>query len=85
MSKLLQAQTEMLSAQAQAVAVQGLPALAKFTGENLEAEDEGFDHWLEMFEERAHLAGWTEEHKLYQLKMHLKSTALQVFRMLPDE
>ena len=85
MSKLLQAQTEMLSAQAQAVAVQGLPALSKFSGENLETEEESFDRWLEMFEERAHLAGWTEEHKLYQLKIHLEHTALQIFRMLSDE
>lgn len=71
MSKLLQAQTDMLSAQAQAVAVQGLPSMKKFSGENLDSEEDGFDKWLEIFEERAHLAGWSEEHKLYQLKMHL--------------
>ena len=84
MNRLLLAQTEMLSAQVQAVAVQGLPALTKFSRENLESEDEGFERWLETFQERAHLAGWTEEHKLYQLKMHFERTALQVFRMLPD-
>ena len=83
MSKLLQAQTEMLSAQAQAVAVQGLPSLAKFSGENLDAEEDGFEKWLEAFEERAHLAGWSQAHQLYQLKVHLERTALQVFRMMP--
>ena len=87
MSKLLQAQTEMLTAQAQAVAVQGLPPIAKFSGENLDSDhdEDGFDKWLEAFEERAHLAGWSQEHKLYQLKIHLEHTALQVFRMLPGE
>ena len=85
MSKLLQAQTEMLSAQTQAVAIQGLPALPKFSGENLEQDDETFERWLESFEDRAHLAGWAEEHKLYQRKMHLRGTALQVVRMMPKE
>ena len=79
MSKLLQAQTQMLCAQAQAVAVQGLPALKKFSGENLESEDEGFDRWLELFQEKAHFEGWTEEHKLYQLKMHFRVMLFKFF------
>ena len=33
----------MLCAQAQAVVVQGLPAMKKFSGENLESEDEGLN------------------------------------------
>jgi len=85
MSKFLQAQMQMLWAQAQAVVVQGLPALKKFSGENLESEDEGFDRWIELFQERAHLAGWTEEHKLYQLKMHFEGNALQILRMVPSD
>ena len=36
-SKLLQAQTDMLSAQAQ---VQGLPSIPKFSGENMDPEDD---------------------------------------------
>jgi len=66
MSKLLQAQTDMLSAQAQAVAVQGLPSMAKFSGENMDPEEDGFERWLETFEERARLAGWSPQHKFYQ-------------------
>ena len=64
---------------------QGLPALKKFSGENLESEDEGFDRLLELFQEMAHLAGWTEEHKLYQLKMHFEGNALQILCIFPDE
>ena len=75
----------MLSVQAQAVAVQILPLLKKFSGENTEFEEDSFDRWLEFFEERANMARWSEEHKLYQLKVHLERTVLQVFQMLPDE
>ena len=64
--------------------MQGLPSLNKFSGENVDSEEDGFDKWLEVLEERAYLAGWSEEHKLYQLKMHLERTALQIFRMMPE-
>ncbi len=82
---LIEAQTDMLSAQAQAVAVQGLPSLKRFSGENVDSEDDSFDKWLEVFEERALLAVWAAQHKLYQLKMHLERTALQIFRMMPED
>ena len=48
-NKLLQAQTEMLCAQAQAVVVQGLPAISMFSGESKDPEEDGFDRWLEAF------------------------------------
>ena len=38
-----------------------------------------------MFEERAGLAGWSKDQRLYQLKVHLQCTALQVFRILPEQ
>ena len=38
-----------------------------------------------MFEERAGLAGWSKDQRLYQLKVHLQCTALQVFRMMPEQ
>ena len=79
MSKFLQAQTNMLLAQAQAVAIQGLPPMKKFSGEFSDHEEDGFDKWCEVFEERTHLAGWTEE-----LKVHFEHTALQVFNMIPE-
>ena len=38
-----------------------------------------------MFEERAGLAGWSKDQRLYQLKVHLQHTALQVFHMMPEQ
>ena len=87
MAKLLQAQTEMLSAQAHAVALQSLPALPHFAGQDVDSttDEDSFDRWLEQFKERGRLAGWTSEQQLCQLKAHLEKTALQVFRMLTPE
>ena len=48
-------------------------------------EDDSFERWIESFEERATLAGWPKDQRLYQLKVHLERTALQVFRMLPEQ
>ena len=56
-----------------------------FTGENIKTEDEGFDKWFELFEERAQFAGWKPEQKLYQLKVHLDKTAQQIVKMMPDD
>ena len=80
-TQLLQAQTQAMAAQARAAAAQNLPTLHPFTGEEDLNDDDVFERWLERFEERAKLTGWTEEQKLYQLKSHL---ALQVFWMLPN-
>ena len=87
MTKLLQAQTEMISAQAHAVAIQSLPALPHFAGQDVDSttDEDSFDRWLEQFEERSRIAGWTSEQQLCQLKAHLEKTALQVFRMLTTE
>ena len=87
MAKLLHAQTEMISAHAYAVALQSLLPLPHFTGQDVDSatDEDSFDKWLEQFEERGRLAGWTDEQQLCQLKAHLESTALQVFRMLTSE
>ena len=85
MTKLLQAQTQAMAAQALATAVHHLPPLPLYTGEKEQAEDEGFDRWLERFEERSALAGWTLEQKLHQLKLLLDKTAREVFRSLPED
>ena len=84
MTKLLQAQTEMISAQTHAVAIQSLPPLPYFTGQDV-TDEESFDRWLEQFEETGRLAGWTSEQQLCQLKAHLEKTVLQVFCMLTTE
>ena len=83
-SRLLEAQTQMMAAQANAMAAQSFPPMPRFTAENIQSDDDNFDRWIEQFEERAKLAGWTEEQRVYQLKAHLEKTALQAFRMLPE-
>ena len=85
MAKLLQAQTQMLAAQAQAVTAQGFPPLKRFAGEHVSTDDENFERWLEQLEERVRIASWSKDQQLYQLKMHLEGTALQVFRMLAEK
>jgi len=83
-TRLLKAQTDVIAAQAKAVAVQNLPSLKCYTGEGGDATNDGFDRWLERFRERAKFANWSAEEQLYQLKLHLDKTALDVFRMMPD-
>lgn len=73
-----------MTAQAKAAALQTLPALSCFTGEGVDISDDGFDKWLEKFQERAKFAGWTENDQLYHFKLLLEKTALETFRMLPD-
>ena len=80
MACLLQAQTNAIAAQAKAVAVQNLPPLPCYTGENSDVVDDGYDKWVQRFRERARFASWSVEDQLYQLKLHLD----KVFRMLPD-
>ena len=57
MAKLLQAQTEIISAQAHAVALQSLPALPHFTVQYVDSttDEDSFDRWLEQFEERGRM------------------------------
>ena len=84
MARLLQAQTEVMTAQAKAATLQTLPALSSFTGEGDDISDDGFDKWLEKFQERAKFAGWDGSDQLYHFKLLLDKTALDTFRMLPD-
>ena len=74
-----------MQAMTKAASVQSLPPLDRFTGEGSQADDDSIDRWLERFDERAHLAEWSDEVKLYQLKVHLDKTALHVFRMFPTD
>ena len=85
MTKFMQAQTDMMAAQTRAMAAQNLPPLIQFSGEGSLVGDESFDRWLEHFEELAAVAGWSEEHKKYWLKMHLSKTAFQTYCMLSKE
>ena len=83
-TRLIQAQTEAMTAQAKAVALHHLPTLPCFTGEGTETQEGGFERWIERFRERAQFTGWSPEEQLYQLKSHLNKTAQEVFRMLPN-
>ena len=84
MTRLLEAHTEAIAAQTQATAAQHLPPLKAFTGEGKQMEEDGFERWIEQFEERAKVAGWSTEQKLHQIKLLLEKTALRVLRALPD-
>ena len=46
MAKLMQAQTEAMAAQARAVAVQHLPCLPMYSGEDRQITDDGFERWV---------------------------------------
>ncbi len=59
--KFVQAQTKMMQAQTKAMAVQSFPPLPMFTGKDIDSDEKRFDKWLERFEERVSLAGWTNE------------------------
>ena len=80
---LLKAQTDVMATQAKAAALQNLPHLPKYTGEDGDTANGGFDRWIESFRESAKFADWSASDQLYQLKLHLDKTALDVFRMLP--
>ena len=62
-----------------------MPPLNPFTGEGKITEEDSFEWWLEHFEERAGLAGWSEAQKLHQLKLLLEKTALNAFRVFAKE
>ena len=82
---LLEAQRQMMEAQVQAMAAQSVPPLCKFSGENINTEEGNVVQWVEQFAERARVAGWSEQQKLFQLKVHLEKTAEHTVRMLPEE
>ena len=64
-TELVQRQTAMIDAQTRAMSAQGLPPMPYYSGEGIQSSEEGFDKWIEQFEERAKLAGWSEDHKRY--------------------
>ena len=66
MAQLMQVQTNMLTAHAQAVAMQNLPALSPFTGEDPQGNEDNFKKWLELLEEMGRFAQWSMEQHLCQ-------------------
>ena len=58
--------------------------LKHYSGEGVQSLEDGFDRFIEQFEERARIVGWSEEHRKYHLKMLLDKAAFQTYRLLPD-
>jgi len=80
----LKAHTEANCSSLSGCSAQHLLLPKAYTGEGKQIEEDRFDRWLEQFEERAKIAGWSVAQRLNQLKMLLEKTALRVFSMLPD-
>lgn len=85
LTQLVQTQTAMVAAQTRAMSAQSLPPIPTYSGEGEQALEDGFERWIEQFEERARLAEWSEDLRRYYLKMRLSKTAFQTYRLLPDE
>ncbi len=83
LTQLVQTQTDMVRAQTRAMSAQSLPPITH-DGENRQSYEDSFDKWIEQFEERCKLVGWSEEHQRYHLKMSLDKTAFQTYKLLPD-
>ncbi|ETX01158.1 MAG: hypothetical protein ETSY2_37740 [Candidatus Entotheonella gemina] len=81
LTQLVQTQTAMVAAQTRAMSAQSLPPIPTYSGEG----EEGFERWIDQFEERARLAGWTDDLRSYHLKMRLSKNAFQTYRLLPEE
>ena len=84
-TRLLEAQRQIMEAQVQAMAAQSVPPLRKFSGESINTDEGNIDRWVEQFEERARVAGWNDGQKLFHLKAHLENTAEHTVHMLPEE
>ena len=84
LTKLVKTQNQMVEAHTRAMSVQGLPPLKHYSGEGVQLCVDGFDRFIEQFEKHASLAGWSEEHCKYCLKLHLSKTAFQTYRLTPD-
>ena len=70
--------------QVNAMAMQSFLPLSMFTGEDIDSDEKIFDKWLERFEERASLAGWTDEQRFHQFKVRLDKSALHVFGLVRE-
>ena len=47
------------------MSAQSLPPLKHYSGEGVQSLEDGFDRFIEQFEERARIVGWSEEHRKY--------------------
>ena len=69
--------TQAMECQATCFLGQQIPPINKFSGENLEAEGEVFQEWIQQFELIAELCGWNNRAKLVNLTTCLRGQAYQ--------
>ena len=50
-----------------------------------QGDEDNFEKWLELLEERGQLPQWSKEQHLCQLRTHLMKTAQQVFHLFTEE
>ena len=73
----LKANTEAITAQTQGTAAKHLPSVKPYNDEGRQVEEDGCEGWIEQFEERAKIAGWSTEQRLRELKLLLEKTELK--------
>ena len=83
-AQLIKTQNQMVEAHTRAMSAQSLPPLKHYSGEGVQSLEDGFDRFIEQFEEGARIVGWSEEHRKYHLRMLLDKAAFQTYRLLPD-
>ena len=81
LTQLVQTQTAMVASQTRVMSVQSLPPVPSYSGEGEQCLEDGFERLVKQYEERARLAGWSEDLRRYQLKMRLSKTAFQTYRL----
>ena len=77
LTQLVQTQTAMVAAQTRAMSAQSLPPMSHYSGESSHSSEDDFDKWIEQFEKRAKLVGWSEYHHRFHLRMLLDGSAFQ--------
>ena len=68
-----------------ALLAQQLPPLPNFTGDNLDAEGESFENWLERLEPVATTYHWSDQTKLVNITTRLRGSASRFYRSCPPQ
>ena len=85
LTQLVQTQIALVAAQTRAISAQSLPPIPLYSGEDEQTLEDRFERWIEQFEKRARLVGWSQDLCRYHLKMRLSKTAFQTYRFLPED
>ena len=79
MTQVVQTQTAMVAAQTRAISAESLPPVPTYSGEGEQSLEDGFERWIEQFEE------WSEDLRRYHLKIRLSKTSFQTYWLLPED